>query len=99
MFVNLKIKNFFLFFIFSLINSKFNDFYDLSEETHYYSLPNEFPTIINNHELDSVKFNNLNNKIGKIFGYLPFTEQIKLLKNDYVNSDNSGKILKKPIQL
>ena len=94
MFVNLKIKNFFLFFIFSLINSKFNDFYDLSEETHYYSLPNEFPTIINNHELDSVIFNNLNNKIGKIFGYLPFTEQIKLLKNDYVNSDNSSKIFK-----
>ena len=94
MFVNLKIKNFFLFFIFSLINSKFNDFYDLSEETHYYSLPNEFPTIINNHELDSVKFNNLNNKIGKIFGYLPFTEQFLLLKNDYVNSDNSSKIFK-----
>ena len=73
MFVNIKIKSIFFIFIFSFINSQFKEYYDMSEETYYYSLPNEFPTIIQNHQIDDVE--DLSKKIGKIFGYLPFTEQ------------------------
>ena len=86
MFVNLKIKNFLFFFIFSLINSEFNKYYDSSEEIYYYSLPNEFPTIIKNIEYNKDKIE----KIEKIFGYLPFTEQNYLSKFLDLNNDNSN---------
>ena len=81
MFVNIKIKSIFFIFIFSFINSQFKEYYDMSEETYYYSLPNEFPTIIQNHQIDDVE--DLSKKIGKIFGYLPFTEQYFLLNDNF----------------
>ena len=92
MFVNIKIKSIFFIFIFSFINSQFKEYYDMSEETYYYSLPNEFPTIIQNYENEKKdKIVKLTNKIGKIFGYLPFTEQYFLLKNNnYVNLNESN---------
>ncbi len=92
MFVNIKIKSIFFIFIFSFINSQFKEYYDMSEETYYYSIPNEFPTIIQNYENGQKEvIKNLTKKIGKIFGYLPFTEQYFLL-NYFVNSNNEGKI-------
>ena len=90
MFVNIKIKSIFFIFIFSFINSQFKENYDMSEETYYYSLPNEFPTIIQNHQIDDVE--DLSKKIGKIFGYLPFTEQYFLLNNYVKLNDEDGKI-------
>jgi hypothetical protein len=93
MFVNIKIKSIFFIFIFSFINSQFKEYYDMSEETYYYSLPNEFPTIIQNYEKEKKdKIVKLTNKIGKIFGYLPFTEQYLLLNNFVKLNDEDGKI-------
>ena len=93
MFVNIKIKSIFFIFIFSFINSQFKEYYDMSEETYYYSLPNEFPTIIQNYEKEKKdKIVKLTNKIGKIFGYLPFTEQYFLLNNYVKLNDEDGKI-------
>ena len=93
MFVNIKIKSIFFIFIFSFINSQFKEYYDMSEETYYYSLPNEFPTIIQNYENDKKdKIVKLTNKIGKIFGYLPFTEQYLLLNNYVKLNDEDDKI-------
>ena len=89
MFVNIKIKSIFFIFIFSFINSQFKDYYDMSEETYYYSLPNEFPTIIQNHQIED-KIEDLTKKIGKIFGYLPFTEQYFFLNDNYINPNVSG---------
>ena len=91
MFVNIKIKSIFFIFIFSFINSQFKEYYDMSEETYYYSLPNEFPTIIQNYEKkNEVIIPDLTNKIGKIFGYLPFTEQYFFLNDNYINPNVSG---------
>ena len=93
MFVNIKIKSIFFIFIFSFINSQFKEYYDMSEETYYYSLPNEFPTIIQNYNNENKdKIVKLTNKIGKIFGYLPFTEQYFLLNNYVKLNDEDGKI-------
>ena len=93
MFVNIKIKSIFFIFIFSFINSQFKEYYDMSEETYYYSLPNEFPTIIQNYEKEKKdKIVKLTNKIGKIFGYLPFTEQYLLLNNFVKLNDEDDKI-------
>ena len=93
MFVNIKIKSIFFIFIFSFINSQFKEYYDMSEETYYYSLPNEFPTIIQNYENEKKdKIVKLTNEIGKIFGYLPFTEQYFLLNNYVKLNDEDGKI-------
>ena len=93
MFVNIKIKSIFFIFIFSFINSQFKEYYDMSEETYYYSLPNEFPTIIQNYNNENKdKIVKLTNEIGKIFGYLPFTEQYFLLNNYVKLNDEDGKI-------
>jgi hypothetical protein len=89
MFVNIKIKLISFIFIFSFINSQFKEYYDMSEETYYYSLPNEFPTIIQNYQLEDDK-KNFTKKIRKIFGYLPFTEQYFFLNDNYINPNVSG---------